>query len=330
MLSNRYFSGTRPLAPSLTLPLGIMAAALFVVSGLIGLFPVRTLALGFCLPSPDMWPIGLTVGWVINTALLLGCAGAWVFLNKEFTLVKGIDRLTLLAFLVLVGSNPFCTDHLTTGSILLTVTVLCLAILFGASHERNCTHQIFVIYTFLAVGSMFQYAFVPMMVVFLVSAIIMKTMRTKEVMAMILGIIAPYWVGIGLGLLPIESFHLPEVSFLFRDFSPSVRMITLLVNISFSILLAVILCVSNSMVIFAGNKETRARNNVISLLIFTTAAFVVFNFNNMDAYLPTFYFALAVQVGNLFAYHNLPWRRTLLWTFASLYVAGFIIMCVYP
>ena len=330
MTSSRYYSSARPLPAADLLLMAVIAAAMIAVSGVMPVFPTPETPYGFCLPSPNLWNLPPAIGWSVNTFLLLACAGAWVFLNKEFTLVKGTDHISLVSFLLLVGSNPICTDHLTTGSILLSVTVLCLSILFGASHERNCTQQIFVIYTFLSVGSMFQYAFLPMMAVFLIAAIIMKTMRAKEVMAMLLGIIAPYWVAVGLGLVAPDSFHLPTVSFMFNYFVPSAGNIALIVNIGFSLILAIVLWLSNSVVIFAGNKETRARNNVVSLLVFTSVLFVIFDFNNMAAYLPVFYFALAVQIGNLFAYHTLPWRRTLLWSFGSLYVVGFILMCVVP
>ncbi len=328
MTFSRYYSSARPLPTTNLVLMAIIAAAMIAISGIRPVFPVSDTPDGFCLPSPNLWNLPQTIGWSLNTFLLLGCAGAWVFLNKEFTLVKGTDHISLVSFLLLVGSNPLCTEHLTTGSILLSVTVLCLSILFGASHQRNCTQQIFVIYTFLSVGSMFQYAFLPMMAVFLVAAIIMKTMRAKEFIAMLLGIIAPYWVALGLGLVAPESLHWPTVSFMFNDFVPSVRAVTLIANIGFSLVLAIILWLSNSVVIFAGNKETRARNNVVSLIVFTSALFIIFDFNNMTAYLPVFYFALAVQIGNLFAYHNLPWRRTLLWSFGSLYIVGFGLMCL--
>ena len=326
MAVSRFFSGTRPHPTSDIAMMILAAGVMMAVSGVLAIFPLPEEPMGFCLPSPNIWDITPVIGWAINTFLLLVCAGSWIFLNKEFTLVKGIDQLTLAAFLLFVGSNPVCSGHLATGSILLSVTVLCLATLFGTAHERNCTHRIFVIFTFLSVGSMIQYAFVPMMPVFFVGALIMKAMRTKEVLAMLLGIIAPYWVAFGLGLVSIDAFRLPEITLGFGSSLPTLKSIVLWTNLALSGLLAVILCFSNSMVIFAGNKETRARNNVITLIIVSSAVFVVVNPYNMAAYLPTFYFAFAVQIGNLFAYHSLPWRRTILWSFAALYMVGFCLM----
>ncbi len=326
MAVSRFFSGNRPLPTSDIVMMILAAAVMIAVSGVLAIFPLPAEPMGFCLPSPNVWNLAPTIGWAINTFLLLLCAAAWIFLNKEFTIVKGIDQLTLAAFLLFVGSNPVCSGHLATGSILLSVTVLCLATLFATAHERNCTHRIFAIFTFLSVGSMCQYAFVPMMPVFFVGALIMKSMRVKEVLAMLLGIVAPYWVAVGMGLVSLTAFQLPDVSLGFGSLVPTARNIVLWLNLGLSGLLAVILCFSNSMVIFAGNKETRARNNVITLIIVATALFIVLNPYNMAAYLPTFYFAFAVQIGNLFAYHNIPWRRTVLWSFATLYIVGFCLM----
>lgn len=326
MALSRFYSGNPPLPTTHIVLMAVIAAAMMAVSGLWEVFPSPEGPMGICLPSPNLWNITPVIGWSVNTFLLLLCAGAWIFLNKEFTLVKGIDQLTLAAFLMFVGSNPVCTDSLTTGSILLTVTVLCMAILFGTAHERNCTHQIFAIFTFLSVGSMYQYAFVLMMPVFFAGALMMKAMRAKEVVAMLLGIVAPYWVAVGLGLVELTAFHLPEIHFGFDSVVPVPKRVVLWINIGLSGLLAALFSFSNSMVMFAGNKETRARNNVITMFNVATLLFIIFNPANMAAYLPVFYLAFAVQVGNLFAYHNLPWRRTLLWSFAGLYTIGFILM----
>lgn len=306
--------------------LGLLAGVMMALSGVLEIFPLPTERLGFCLPSPNLWNLPPTIGWTVNTCLLLLCAAAWFFINKEFTIVKGIDRLTLVAFLIFVSSNPVCTGHLSTGSILLSVTVLCLTILFGTVNRRNSTHQIFAIYTFLSIGSMFQYAFVPMMLLFFIAAIIMKAMRTKEVLATLLGIVAPYWVAVGLGAVSIEQFSLPDLVPDFSGLFSSRALVVLWINFGVSLLSGLLMAFSNSMAIFAGNTETRARNNVITLIIVMTALFVIFNYSNMAAYLPTFYFALAVQVGNFFAYHTVPWRKTIIWTFTGLYLTGFILM----
>lgn len=326
MRQSRFSNDSGPLPFPDLAAMTIIAAAMIAVSGLTPLFPSASTPYGFCLPSPNLWGLAPAIGWSINTFLLLVCAAAWVFLNKEYTLVKGTDHITLVAFLVLVGSNPLCTERLTTGSILLAVTVLCLAILFSATHRLNCTHQIFAIYTFLSVGSMFQYAFIPMMAVFFIASLIMKTMRAKEFVAMLLGIAAPYWVAVGLGIVRFTDFRLPEVSYMFSDFTASTRNLTLIINIGFSLILALVTWTANNVAAFAGNKEARARNNVVSLLIFTTALFIIFDFNNMTAYLPTFYFALAVQTGNFFAYHNIRRKRILIWSFVPLYAAGFALI----
>lgn len=321
-----YSSGRRPVSTlSLVLP-AILSAVMMGLSGLFAVFPLPVDNFGFCLPSPNLWDLPRTAGWALNTFLLLLCAAAWLFLNKEFTIVKGIDHLTLVSFLVFVSSNPVCTGHLSTGSILLCVTVLCLGILFGTVNRRNCTHQIFVIFTFLSIGSMFQYAFVAMMIFFFLAAIILKAMRTKEVLAMLLGIIAPYWVVIGLGIVSVKEFTLPEFVPDFASLFGSTRMIVLWINFGFSLLMGILMAISNSMAIFAGNTVTRRRNNVITLTIILTALFVIFNYSNMAAYLPAFYFALAVQVGNFFAYHTLSWRKTIVWSFTALYVTGMVLM----
>ncbi len=132
-------------------------------------------------------------------------------------------------------------------------------------------------------------------------AIIMKAFRIKDIVAMIMGLIAPYWVGIGLGLLPLDSFQLPELTNLFSGVAASPELITLFVSIGFMAFIGLVLGFNNSIKLYAGNSRVNALNMTISLIGVTSMICVIIDFTNMMAYLTTLAFTVAVQIANLCA-----------------------------
>ena len=120
--------------------------------------------------------------------------------------------------MVFAASNPRTTGYLSSSTLLCAINLLSLSVLFKAYNSRNATQEMFLIGTFISVGSMFQYAFLPMIVPYVASAIMMKAFRIKEALATGMGLIAPYWVGVGMGLIPLEAFSLPELTNLFSDY----------------------------------------------------------------------------------------------------------------
>lgn len=332
MAISRY-SKTRQPVPAYQLILNaILATMMILVAGWLSPWPVPREDLGFCIPSPGLWGLSPFISWLLNTLVLCVCGLAWVFLNKEYSMVKGIDHIGLIAFMLLIGANPLCSGSLSSGSLMLAATVAGLAMLFSASRQKNATAPLFALFSILSIGSMFQYSFLPLILFFFLAAIVMKTMRAKEIPASLLGIVAPYWCGVGLGIIPLTSFRLPVPVWFFGNlslpFSPGV--VALLINFGICFTFGILMSASNAMAIFAGNKATRQRNNAISLLLAVMGLCVILNYANARAYLPTFYFAVAVQIGNLFAYHHL-WRpRILAWIFTTLLLGGFTISILFP
>lgn len=257
--------------------------------------------LGFCLPSPNLWDINPVSSWLINTVLLGGVAAGGFFLNRTYNFIRSTEPVLPAMFLILTGSCPWITYHLSSSTIICVVNLLSLSVLFRAYNTRNAAQEMFTIGTFLSVGSMFQYAFLPMAPVYVVGAIIMKAFRLKECLAFLMGLVAPYWVCLGLGLIRPEWFEQPQLTNLFSDFAKASELFLLMAGVGLAIFFGFILALNNSIKLYAGNSRVNAMNLCITLLGLMCVICIVVDFSNMTAYLATFYFTVAVQVANLCA-----------------------------
>lgn len=320
---HRHVMGKEGMALAVTVSIAMASVAFFAETP-------RPLAgdMGFCLPSPNQWGLSPTGGWIFNLCLLLATTATLYLVNKQHTFVQGSDTVLTGMFLIMTTSNLWVSGLLTSSAMMALANLLCLLVLFGCYRKRNATQEIFVIATILSIGSMIQYAFIFMIPVYLIGSIMMKCFRFRVLVAFGMGLAAPYWVGIGLGILPLESFSMPTFTNLFDGYETKSGLFFGLLNISVTVVTGLILALNNGVKLYAGNTQRRLNNMVINLLGIAAVLCMLLDFNNMVAYMATIYMISAVQLANLFALWNI--HRGSLWvlTISLLYVAGFVMMVI--
>lgn len=283
--------------------------------------------LGICLPSPNLWEINPISSWIINTVLLGGCAAAGFFLNRSYNFIRSTHPVLTSLFLVLSASNPWITGYLSSSTLLCAVNLICISVMFNSFRAGNATQEMFIIGTLISIGSMIQYAFLPMTVAYILSAIVMKVFRLKEFLALVMGLAAPYWVGIGLGLIPLESFSMPQITNLFQDYAHASHLLVLLISVGIAIFFGVVLGLNNCIRLYAGNSRVNAMNLTVIFVGMVCSICVIVDFSNMMAYIATLYFTVAVQVANMCALWNVR-RDHIVVAIPSLVYIGFFIAMI--
>ena len=304
---------------ALILAIGMSAVAFFT-----GSHAQLTGDMGICLPSPNMWDLLPLASWIINLALAVAISLALYLFNKNLSFSPGSSFLLMGAFILMTASNPWISERLTSSMLMASANLWCLWIMFANFNERNATQGVFLTATILSLGSMFQYAFVFMIPVYMIIGIFLKCFRIKELLAMLMGLAAPYWVGIGMGLIPLEAFHMPTFTNLFEGFATKTGLLAGLLNLGLTALLALLLGLNNTVKLFAGNSRRRLMNSSLNLMGVSCAAMMVIDFNNLTAYMATFYMMAAVQVANVFGLWNVKRWEIWLWIGAATYVGFFI------
>lgn len=316
----------------LFLPAILIMVAMAVVSFfLIPQHPLKG-ELGLCLPSPNTWDINLQASWIINTVAILAIGVAALFLNRRLNFIKHQDYLLPAGFIVMTASIPWLTYRFSSPMLLALVNFICLSMMLENYKQRNCTQNIFVIATLLSVGSMVQYGFLFMVPLYILVGIVMKSFRFRESIAMLLGLFAPYWVGVGTGLIPIDAFRMPTFTNLFDGFASEVDLLVVIVNVGVTALVALMLGLNNSMILYAGNPRIRACNNAIALMGLVCMVCIIVDFNNMLTYLPSFYFSAAAQLASLFALRPVGLRsgRAIIILATIMYISSFLLIGYLP
>lgn len=284
----------------------LLAICCAAAAGLLDIPPADSPDRGICLPSPGTWQLLPLASWGINLAVTLLCALGISLINKKYSLIKGTDHVLTSLFLVFCCGNMMISSRLTPAMILLPVALIAIAMLFGCYKARNSTQEIFVIATFLSIGSMLQYAFAALVVAVFFSAFVVKCMRAKEFCAFILGFVAPYWIGIGLGLIDFAQFHLPDLSLVIIPRGDQASAFVEIIACAILMVTAALLSLYNMVILYAGNSRIRSENNVVNIFGTMACICMIADFSNIAAYTGIFYFWAATQFANLFALRQIP------------------------
>ena len=302
----------------------IIALAMCVLNYLFHPVEIEPIQYGICLPSPDSWDFDIFWSWIINT-FLIGVTSLIIWLiNRSYNFIRTTEPVLVPVFLIMATSSPWFTQGLNTSVILCVANMVCLGIIFGSFDTRNATQQMFILGVVIGLGSMFQYAFLPMACVYFLWALFMKVLRVKETLSFFAGILCPYWITLGIGWLSFSDIHFPSLSPFFNISHDHSDIWVLLAGIALAVCSGFILSVINSFRLYAGNSRVSAMNLCVSTLGAACVVCILVDYDNLPAYVISLYMACAIQLANICALWTprYPWTVSLVP--ALLYIGIFV------
>lgn len=322
MIRYHQVMGKEGMTLSVIAAIAMFAVSYFFVEPTAGV-PVEP---GICLPGPGEWPLVPFVSRLLNPGVYLLVTAVLWLCNKQYTFVQGNDTVLTGMFLIMVSSNPWLSGELSGSGIMALANLLCMMILFGCYRKRNATQELFIIATILALGSMFQYGFLFMVPVYIIGAMMLKCFSFRGFIAMLLGFAAPYWVGIGFGLIPPDSFRLPTFTNFFDNIASKSELFVLLLNLAVTFIISLFVALNNITKLYAGNTQRFQYNMVLNVLGVVTTGLMIVDFSNLLVYTATFYVIASVQLANLFALREVNRGSLWLLLLSALYITGFFFM----
>lgn len=261
---------------------------------------------GVCFPSPNLWGLPPYVSFGVSAALTCLCVLLSISLNTRFTLIPGTSVLYASLYLLAAGSVPWVAPRLSSAIILLLGTLVCTHLLFSLYGRRNASQGMFVIFSTLAWGAMIQYAFIMLMPIFMLGAIFLGVFRLREIVGALLGIVTPFWIVLGLGIVSPHSFTLPTLTNLFTGYTDPGPLFFMMLGQAFTALLLLVLTASNALVPPTTGQQHRSCIAFMNLLGIAMVWFMLFDYTNLLAYTSVLAFCLGFQAAR---YAAIPRHR---------------------
>ena len=287
---------------------------------------VPDLGAGICLPPPSAWPLIPWVSWLLNAACILLTGLAMVDLNRRYNFIPAPTLIYLSAFLVIAGANPWTSGHLNASSLLAAANAIAISLLVRRYGRPGAPTEMFIIASLFSLGTMFHFAFIFFIVVYAFSAMILKLFGWKECAAMVMGVIAPYWILLGTGLVAPESLRIPRVGSLWAAAPPSPDRVFALVLAGITALWTLILALRNAATIYSAGTAPRSFNHALMLPTLTSVILLFVDYENFMVYYVSLSLFAALATGYLVLRNSSRIPRQAYWTIMVAYLIMFVII----
>lgn len=298
---NEYFNG-RPFM--ILCALALMVATIVALA--MGVQPVAGDSRGvfFSLRGSllDSGPLSAAV----NVLCLLATGGIMLALNKVFSYVRSVTHLMTSAFFLLLLANPSGLVALNAGTLLCLVTTMATLPLFASYQDRHSQRSIFLIFAIIAAASMFHYGSLVLLPAFLLSFRNMGVLSLKGMLAMLFGLITPFWIVLGLGLATPADFRGPHMLGIWTVVGHPVSPQLVLVVVT--TVLGIVLTIKNLMTIINYRMQTRVYNAFFVFVLIMAVVALCIDYGNATVYLPLLGLMVAIQVAHAHTLGKSPLR----------------------
>lgn len=232
--------------------------------------------------------------------MLGGVMFVLLLLNRWFGLTLSSSKLFLGIVALTMAAQPPLMLHISQGMVLALTMLVCLVIMYTTyqpemSKRVMNTRRIFLVFAVLTAGACSVWAFAWYLPMMLMGCAQMRCLNLRAMMAAGIGVVTPLWILWGFGIVTPEMLMVPDVALpspgVFQTMS-----VPLIVTSIFTILMALLLTISNVIRIYGHNAQKRAYNGILALITFWTLLSTAIDFGHSLVYLPLLFALTALQL----------------------------------
>lgn len=298
----------------------IIASFVAFISGRI---PALESNYGVCIPSSNIWISNALISWTINLICIIAIGILLITFNKRFNFLHGVTSIATTIFLLLELSIPSLSVQLFDGTMLCLVAVLTMAILFSTYQSPHLTPRIYLMFGIVSLCSLFQFAFAFLIPMLIWGMIEMHSFSIKGFIAATLGILTPFWILIGLGIIDLNDFVIPQIVNIFSDVAW--RNITILIlSIGFTILMGIVFWLASIFQLLKYKSQIRACNEYIGSLMLATIIMIGVDYKNILTYVPLLNYCVAICIAHFFITNSYKRRYIIFFLIVAIYITLYV------
>ncbi|MCM1066267.1 MAG: hypothetical protein NC418_01680 [Muribaculaceae bacterium] len=302
---------------------GVLCAIAAVLYWAGGFGAVLTGNTGVALPSANTWissPVAdLCAGLAASGATVL----IMLLLSKLYNVMRSMTSLYMALFAVMQLATPDLMTQFYTGSVLSVTAPLCLALLFSCYRTPAATRHVFIIFLLLSFFSATQPCFAMYLPVFLLGLAQMRIFNGPSLTAAFLGVLTPWWIMLGFGIVSPGDIHLPHTASIFSEIDLEDTYL-LLITTGITTFAMLVCYVLNLLKTIAYNARARAINGAFTVLALASVAAMCIDYRNIVAYVPLLNFSAAMEITHYFSTHRAEKSFIAIFILIAVYAAIFV------
>lgn len=258
---------------------------------------------GVALPSANEWIAPGALDFAASIAAYGLSLFLMILICRIYNVLRSMTWLHVGLFSLMQAATPGLDVQIYTGSVMLPVVEVCVLLLLGTYRQPRASGPIFLIFCLLSFFAATQYCYIVYMLVFLMGCAQMQVFNGRTLVAALIGVVTPWWIMLGFGIITLADIHLPSFAGVFTliDFSDTFMLLS---TVGLTALLIVLSLVLNVFRTIAYNARARAVNGVFTVLSLVTLLACCVDYHNLISYIPLLNFCAALQVSHYFATHR--------------------------
>ena len=265
-----------------------------------------------------------TVAIIINVVLMLGLMTLMVLLNRRHNILRAVTYLDVGLVALMQAAVPVTLDNLNGGLLVAPVILLCMHRMFEAYADGHDMRGVFLSFLLLSAGASVDYAFVLFIPALWLMLAQMRIFTLRAVLASVMGIVTPWILLFGFGLVSPDDMALPHIRSIFSVSQWLERPVLITAAAGFTALLLIGSVMLNVLKTIAYNARARAFNGALNLISAFAILAMVVDFGNLGAYLPLLNVCAAYQLTHYFVNYRYERQYLAVLAIAAIYILSFL------
>ncbi|MBO4871023.1 MAG: hypothetical protein J5565_03455 [Muribaculaceae bacterium] len=258
----------------------------------------------------------------VNVTAIIGISLLALLLNKLYSFIKAFTFIGAASFFLLELALPLTSSLFDTDTLLCFVLMLGTLILFGTYESKSAQRPIFLVLCILGFLVLFCWAAVVLILAFILGFAYMRTMNWKSCVAAIIGLLTPFWIVLGLGLVSPFDFKLIEVNGIWGSLEGG-QVHALIVWEVIVVILAIVLSVINLLQIYHYRLQLRVYNAFFLLVTVLCIIGMCVDYRDMVLFIPMLNLCLSVQIAHTFTISKFAKRYIFIFVLMAASLAAF-------
>lgn len=275
---------------------------------------------GMAFPSANEWVDSRLWQCVSAFALNVAIIVMMSMLNKWFNMLRSMTYIFALFFAILQAGTPALTASLYTGPVMCIVVVICMMLTLSCYSRPETSSRVFLVFFLLSTALSTQYSYIFYLPAFLIGCGQMRVFSAKTLMAGFLGIVTPWWILMGFGIIKFQDLHLPVFTSIFSGADLG-TLLSFLTVVGLTVFLSIVSYLANFIKALAYNAQARARNGMLLVVFLFTLIAMAVDYIDMSAYVTLLNFCAAMLLSQFFV----RYRGDRSWIWILVVAAAYII-----
>lgn len=269
--------------------------------------------------------IGGVASILINAVIIILTAILINHIALRYNLVKERTLLPALFFLLFQLLNTTVINGLCIGNVTTLIVVAAIIILYNCYQLKHSTENGFLIAIILSVSSLYEGRILYMLPLFMVGLLQMQAASWRTYAAVVVGLIAPYWIVWGTGWVEWS-----ELNFATLLPQPSFSAITVAqIPVIVTVIIGFIVGCFNLTHALNEKIHTRAMNGFVNLLSVYTTLLMLIDSSHYTHYIPLLNAGVALQATYFFTTLRNRTTSIIFYAVTALLMAGVIYQHIY-